>query len=491
VPSGFAVALVSRGIRVIIPLVLARAIILQFGPSRWGVLALSLAIGDLILMFDFAIHELCVYQAAASRSRRGVQEGLDQAVVLAALPVAVGVFVLLGCALCAARGIGFADDYAGPQLMQLFLAAAAAWPFTVVGNVYSGTLQGFGWIRELNYVALFWVAVDLVALLVALDLGFGIVGVQWLRFAAAPARLLALLFALRRLGLPVGRPRRPDRSRLGGLLRYAAGYNANRGLETVVHSCNPPLAQLFVPATALGAFSAADEWANKLYRATGVTWESLFHRLVRCFREGATEKDRETGRIQFLAVSLGITLLLVPVGVLLILVSPWLFRAWLDADNAVRPVMLLPGIVLAWALNATANPSTCAIMAANRFRVSTGIHLTVVIVNVALAVVGAKWFGMPGVVGAMVAANGLLVALLSAAACRMTGASWWRFLRSNGAVYLAGLVAVAWHWHARATWATAAAGALVITASLVVGYKARSLRSMRELLASAEPERVR
>lgn len=489
--SGFAVALLSRAIRVVTPLLLARAIIREFGVSTWGILALSLAVAELILVFDLAIHELCVYQSAASRSRQDVEQALSQALLLTALPAVLGVVVLLACALCAARGFGFAADYAGHELAQLFLAAAALWPFTVVGNVYTGTLQGFGWIRELNYVALFWVAVDLSLLLLALHLGFGIVGVQWIRVLVGPSRLAALILTLKRLRLPRGRVRRPEMRRLRELLRYAVSYNVNRGLGNTVYNCNPPLAQFFVPAAALGAFGAADEWASKLYRFTGVTWESLFHRLVRCFRDGAGEEERVAGRIQFLAVSLGITLLLVPVGVLLVLVSPWLFRVWLSADAAALPVALLPGMVLAWAFNSTGSPSTCAIMASNRFRVSGAIHFVVVCLNALLTVTCARWFGISGVVGAMLAANALLLALLSAAACRLTGASWWRFLRSHGVVYLAGVIAVAWHWHAPSAGVAVGAGALSVATSVAVGYKARSLRSFRELLRAAEPVAVR
>jgi hypothetical protein len=61
--------------------------------------------------------------------------------------------------------------------------------------------------------------------------------------------------------------------------------------------------------------------------------ESMFHRLVHCFRPGASDNERENGRLQFLAVSLGMNLFLVPAGVVLILLGPWLFRHWLDAES--------------------------------------------------------------------------------------------------------------------------------------------------------------
>jgi O-antigen/teichoic acid export membrane protein len=295
--------------------------------------------------------------------------------------------------------------------------------------------------------------------------------------------LLILLGTVRRLGLPLARPRPPDRAALGRMLHYAVRYNINRGLGSAVAGCTAPLAQRFVPAAQLGGFGAADQWAGKLRKFSEVVWESLFHRLVRCFRAGASPQEREDGRLQFLAVSLGMSLFLVPAGVILILVSPWLFRAWLDAERAILPLALLPGLVAAWCLNSTASPSTCAILASNRFAMSARIHSAVLVVNVALTIALTRLHGIAGAVEAMVIANALLTTLLSYSACRLTGASWWRWLRSNSVPYAVGILVLAWNARAGSPAVTALAVLLSIAASVAVGWRARSLRSLREILS--------
>jgi hypothetical protein len=324
--------------------------------------------------------------------------------------------------------------------------------------------------------------IDFLVVVGGLSAGLGIVGIQWARAALAPLSLLILLGTVRRLGLPLARPRPPDRVTLRRMLHYAARYNVNRGLGSAVAGCTAPLAQRFVPAAQLGGFGAADQWAGKLRKFSEVVWESLFHRFVRCFREGASATEREDGRLQFLAVSLGMSLFLVPAGVILILVSPWLFRAWLDAERAMLPLALLPGLVAAWCLNSTASPSTCAILASNRFGMSARIHSAVLVVNVALTIALTRLHGIAGAVDAMVISNVLLTALLSYSACRLTGASWWRWLRSNSIPYAVGILVLEWNSRAASPAVTGLAVLLSIAASAAVGLRARSLRSLREIL---------
>lgn len=480
--SGMAVGLASRVVRFLTGLILARAIILRFGASTWGILALSLSVADLIVVVDFAIRELCVYETAKSRSRAGAQHALDQALLLSALPAALGTLVLLGCAAAGASGFFFAGDYAGRDLAQLFLAAAVAYPFAIVGNVYTGTLQGFGWIRELNAAVLTTILLDLGAVLLALHSGLGVVGIQLTRAAVAPVSLLVVMLTVRRLGLPLARPERPDPISLRGMLGYCVRYNVNRGLGSAVVSSTTPIAQRFVPASTLGAFGAADQWAGKLRKVSEVVWESMFHRLVRCFREGAPPEQREDGRLQFLALSLGMSLAVVPAGVALVLIGPWLFRVWLDADKAQLPLALLPGLVAAWCLNSTASPSTCAILASNRFRLSAGIHAVALALNLTLTVALTRLAGIRGAIAALVVTNTFLVLALSLAACRVTGARWLRWIRSNSIPYGVA-VAVLW-WHDRVPSAAVAvvAAALSAAASVAIGLRARSFRSLREIL---------
>lgn len=482
VKSGFAVALVSRSVRFLTTLVLARAIILNVGPKEWAVLALSWAVCDLVSLVDFAIHELCVYEAAAAPSRESLRRSMGQALLLSVIPAGLGTLTLLACALGAARGFGFAAGYAGPDLVQLFLAAAASYAIGSTGRVYSGTLQGLGWIRELNSVALGMILIDFVVVVVGLSGGLGIVGISWARAALAPVGFLFLLGTLRRLGLPIAWPASPDPVLLWRMLRYAVRYNINRGLGAAVAGCSTPIAQRFVPAADLGAFGAADQWAGKLRKFSDVVWESLFHRLVPCFRSDALPSAREDGRLQYLAASLGMSLFVVPAGLALILVSPWLFPIWLNAERAALPVVLLPGLVAAWCLNSTASPSTCAILASNQFRLSAWIHAVALVASVLLAIVLTHLRGIVGTVEAMVASNALLTAMLSCSACRLCGASWWRWLRSNATPYAVALLGLILEARWESTAAKVTIIGLAVCVSVVVAFRARSIRLSLEIV---------
>jgi len=482
VTSGFAAGIASRALRFLTNLLLARAIILEFGAGRWGVLALSWAVTDLVFIGDFAIHEVALYQAAASSTREGVRRALDQVLLLSVLPAALGTVALLVCSAAARAGVLFRADYAGPTLSGLFLAAAASYPVLIATKVYVGTLQGLGWVRELNLWALGALLLDFAVVMGGLRFGLDIVTIQWGRAALAPVALVLLLWTLRRLRLPVAAPGRPDRGTIRLLLRYAVGYNVNRGLGTAVASVNAPIAQFFVPAAALGTFGAADQWASKVRKFTDVAWESFYHRFVHCLRDGASAEDREAGRLQFLAVSLAINLLLVPTGVVLILASPWIFRVWLNAQAAALPLALLPGLVAAWTLNASCSPLTWVLLAANRFRASARLHLVVVAANVALTVALTSSRGITGTVEAMVTSALVLAMLLSVAACRVVGTSWLRWAASNAAPYAVAACAILWSRASSAAWTPVAAGALSVGASIAIGLRARSFRAVRDML---------
>jgi O-antigen/teichoic acid export membrane protein len=484
VASGFAAGIASRALRFLTNLLLARAIILQFGAGRWGILALSWAVTDLVFLGDFAILEVALYQAAAAENRSAARRALDQVLLLAVLPAILGTAALLACSAAARAGFVFRADYAGATLSGLFLAAAVSYPVLIATKVYVGTLQGLGWVRELNLWALGALLLDFCVVMGGLRLGLDVVTIQWGRALLAPVALLLLIGTLRVLRLPVAAPGRPDRKTLRPLLRYAVSYNVNRGLGAAVASVNAPIAQFFVPAASLGTFGAADQWASKVRKFTDVAWESFYHRFVHCFRAEASPAEREAGRLQFLAVSLAINLLLVPGGVALVLASPWIFRAWLNARAAALPLALLPGLVLAWTLNASCAPLTWVLLAANRFRASARLHLVVVAANVALTVALTSTRGIEGTVEAMVASGLMLTTLLSVAACRVVGTSWPRWAASNAAPYAVAAAAIAWSRTSSSPWTPAAAIALSAAASIAIGLRARSFRAVRDMLRS-------
>ena len=421
--SGLAAGVISRATRFATTLWLTRAIVQRFGSDDWGMVALATATVDMVLVFDLAIHEVAVYETARQEERAQVLAGLNQTFLLALFASAVGTLVLGALALVGGRGLSTATVAHSHELKLMLLAAAVSYPLNIVGNLYSGTLQGLGWIRELNAVAIVGAVLDLGVVLLGLHLELGIVGIQVLRAALPLVRVVTLLVALARLKLPIGRPAAPDWPRLWQLLRYSVGYNLTRGLGKVVYSSAVPLGQLFASARALGAFSAADQWASTLYKLSHVLWESLFHRLVRNFRPAATAEERERGRFQFEGSTTALALGLTPAAAALVLAGPSLFRVWLGSESA-APSDLLPYLALAWLLNATGSPSSAALMAVDRFSVSIPLHVVAVVAQVALSLLLGSRFGILGLALATAIANVLLYLLLSAAACQLAGSRY-------------------------------------------------------------------
>jgi O-antigen/teichoic acid export membrane protein len=430
--TGLAAGLLSRAGKFGVNLVVTRLIVGKVGLEEFGVLALAMATIELVSLADLAIYELTGYEVAAAEDRPTAEHGLAQALLLSLVPAIGGTLILCGLAFLAGAGLTQATAAHGPLIRQVLLAGASTFAVNVVGNVYCGVLLGYGWISELNAIWTACFLFDFVAVMVGLQLGFDLTGIQWLRAGVPVFRFAVVIGVLRWRHLPIPRFRRWDFPGLRRMFRFGIGYNVSKGLGGVEYACDIPIAQLFVPAAHLGSYANADQWANKPYRFSHAIFESLYHRLARAFRAGASEAERQDGIAQYLGATLLITVVVAPVAAALSVVGPWLFGLWLGRDEPLAAA-LLPWLAAAWTLNAIASPSTCLILATGRFQLSVRAHLIAVVVNVIGDVVLGRQYGMHGVVVATLIANVLLTALLSRAACRIATTAWSEYLVWNAA----------------------------------------------------------
>ena len=441
--TGLAAGLVSRAVKFGVNLGITRLIVGDVGLEQFGVLALAMATIDLVSLADLAIYELTGYEVAAAEDRRTAEDGLAQALVLSLVPALGGTLILCGLALLAGAGLTQATAAHGPLIRQVLLAGASTFAVNVVGNVYCGVLLGYGWISELNAIWTACFLFDLAAVLAGVYGGFDLAGLQWLRAGGPVFRLVVVIGVLRWRHLPIPRFRKWDVARLRKMFRFGVGYNVSKGLGGVEYACDIPIAQLFAPAAHLGSYANADQWANKPYRFSHAIFESLYHRLARAFRAGASDAERQDGIAQFLGATLLITVVVAPVASALSVVGPWLFRLWLGRDEPLAAA-LLPWLAAAWTLNAIASPSTCLILATGNFPLSVRAHVVAVVVNVIGDFVLGRQYGMQGVVVATLIANVLLTALLSRAACRLAVVPWSEYLMWNAApLAIAGVCGVA------------------------------------------------
>jgi O-antigen/teichoic acid export membrane protein len=441
--TGLAAGLASRAVKFGVNLVVTRLIVGRLGLEEFGVLALAMATIDIVSLADLAIYELTGYELAAAEDRSTAERGLAQALLLSLVPALGGTLILIGLAFLAGAGLTEATAAHGPLIRQVLLAGASTYAISVVGNVYGGVLLGYGWISELNAISTGCFLFDLGMVSTGVFLHLDLAGIQWLRATGPLFRIVLLIAVLHWRGLPIPRFRAWDLPRLRRMLRFGIGYNVSKGLGGVEYACDIPIAQLFVPAAHLGSYANADQWANKPYRFSHAIFESLYHRLARAFRPGASEDERQDGVAQFLGATLLITVVVAPVAAALSVVGPWLFRLWLGRDEPLAAA-LLPWLAAAWTLNAIASPSTCLILATGRFPLSVRAHVVAVIVNVCGDFLLGRQYGMPGIVVATLAANVLLTGLLSRAACRVAMVPWSEYLVWNAApLAIAAVCAVA------------------------------------------------
>jgi O-antigen/teichoic acid export membrane protein len=298
--------------------------------------------------------------------------------------------------------------------------------------------------------------------------------------------VLRLGLALALLGwhhLPVARATWPRWAELRRVGRYAVGYATSRALGLVVYRGAITLAPAVVSLEAVTALVLGDQLGANLYRVSHVVYETLFPRLARLLRPGASAAERDGGRSLYVATSLVVTGLLVAGAVGLSVLGPWLVPAWLGSEPPGTSA-LLPWVALSWAINGNGGPSTCALMAGTRNRLSVWAHLVAVLLNLVLIfTLGPR--GLLGLGAALLVTNAVLVALLSLSACRTVGHAWWRFLAWHGALYALGALAysVAGHAPGPRLPVAVAAGTATLGMAAIVWWLNPDLQLARRLLA--------
>jgi len=462
---GFGVALASRVFKLGAALVMTGAIIRRLGDVSFGLIALAAAAFELVTAFDLAIHELVTFEVASTDTRDDLEHRLSQALWTSLVPGLGGALVLAGLAALAGLELTRATVGHGLEIRSLVLVFAVTYPFTMVASVYTGNLLGFGYVSELNAVLVAGVLLDVAIVLLGLHAGLGLVALQWARGAATVLQPFILYAVVRARGLPTPRLRRPQPASLKRMLRFGVGYSTSKALGDIEYACDIPIAQFFVGPAALAGYAAADQWAGKLYRFSHVLFESLYPRLVRCFRAAASAEERARGASLYVAANLFVVAVVVPAAVGLVALGPWLFQVWLGQDRG-PGLDLLPWLAASWALNAVGSPSSCVILASGKFRQTVIPHLIAVALNVVGDVVLGSLYGMSGVVVATAVSNALLTLMLMRAGAALSGVGSGALAMWTLPPILAGTacVAAARAWGMATGWGPALTMAALITA---------------------------
>lgn len=484
VRSGLVLAFAARIVHLASALLVARAVVREHGDGAWGLVALAFGLLEIALAVDLSAQDVTAYEVATASTRAELEARLRQVALLATAPALLGFLVLLGIGAAAPWLLGTSDALY-PTLFALLAAAAASYPFFVSGNVHAGTLEGLGWIFELNVSVVAVAVFDLAVVWACVALDTSLVTLQWARASRAVFRQAVLLLLLRLRGLPVAVPGRPDRSALARVLRYASTYTASRGLGFSFYRAPVVVAQYVAPMAAVGALDLADQVANPLYRVSHVLYETTFNRYARVFREGAPPELAAAGRSEFVAITLALTFGLAPIYVTLSQVAPWAFELWLGVPVP-EALAVLPYLAFAWMVNASGSQATCVLLASNRHRPPLLAHAASLALTVFLGVVLGLRSGVVGVAEAVAVGNVALVAGLCWLACHASGARFGPLAAWGGGTWLVSglLVWAAVHLPVERGWREAAVSAFALGLGAAAAWASGVLPRVRAALAA-------
>ena len=422
--SGVTTGVLTRVFIIASMIWVVRIVVHELGQQAWAALATAAAAFELAVVCDGATSDLATYESARAPTRAQLVHSLDQVLMLSIAPAVFGALCLCGAAL-------FASHEEGQLLATLLLINAAAFPVFTLGNVYAGTLQGLGWIRDINMVNLALAVGDFVVLVVGAESHWSLPTIQLVRAVRLILRPILLVALVRARGLPIAALARPHWDTLIRLARYAIPYAVSRFLGQVIYRAPIVIAPLVgLPLEHCATLVIVDQVAAVAYRFSHVAYESLLPRLTWAFGAGLqAERDNYGGRL-YLAASLALAAIVVPFGVGISIGGRWLFDVWLDRE-LVYVETLFPLMVAAWIFNACGSPSTCVLNARGLTNTSAKIHFLVVVLHAALGLWLVPVMGIVGVAVATTVANFALFVGLSVAgswAASLTQARLFRYL---------------------------------------------------------------
>jgi hypothetical protein len=477
---GLASGILSRAVRFLSSLLISTACLRELGAEAWGTVAIALAATDLVLFADFAVPELCAYEAARANDPGQLRQQMGQALWLAVPPAVLGTLLLFAAGQLAPLW----SRSASAQLTQLMTASACGYALALLANCYAATLQGLGHLREMNTMHALSGLLELGVVITLLARGGDALDLQWARSGAQLLRIACFLLPFVRLRLEIPRPLVPRREPLRAMARYCLGNSTTRLLGGAIYRVNVPVAQAFTSMSVLGAYDAVDRLGTVLQRAANPVWDSLFQRLVRSFQPAASELQREAGRRDFFAGALLLAGLSAGATVCTVNLAPWLFPIWLGDELARRPVEFAPWVMATWSLNLSTSMCTAVLTAHAQFKACNWVHAAALATTVGTIVLLGRHDGTLGLLAGPALGNAALALGLSVAACRSAQVRWTAYVGQLAALWLPASVALAVVRLYPSVWVASVASALGCLGIALSTLRAAPVRSLARDFAS-------
>jgi len=388
-------------------LILVRLVIRDLGNERAGV---WIAVSSLTVLVGFADLGMGTGLMTKVAQAMGAQrEDLARRAISSCFFVLLGVATVLGVTFAMLnpwlpwdrilRTTGELTREELPASMMAFvLATLAGLPFSLVERVQSGQQEGFSshlWQGAATLLSLGGV-------LVALEKGWGLPGVLWVGLGTRSLMLVANWTVYFRWQRPSLCPRWAECSRetAGEMMRIGLVF-----LWLNVLAFNWWLVDPIIIMRTLGADEVASYGAMQRLFAVALVAQYLVMPLWPAFGEALARGDYPWVRVTLyraLAGTVGLTALL---GLVLVVLGPWITRHWLDTEY-VPPTSLLMGmaalnvlLIVAWNLSGV-------LVHGSFLRRQAGLYTVAALLAFGLKLGLVHAWGLPGVVWASVLAFG-------------------------------------------------------------------------------------
>ncbi len=398
-------------------LVTVPAVIAGFGVERYGVLATAGVVLAYFALLDVGLGRASTrFLARSLAAGERVGETFWTVAALAALVGLAGAAVMLGVASPLVRHLLRVPPGLVDEGVAAFEVLAAAVPFAIVTPTLLGALEAQ---RRFDLVAAIQVPSSTLGLLAPLLVRPFTTGLPAARAAVAAvqaATALAAALACRR-ALPASGARvRPAAAReLLGFGRWVAISNVVGPL--MVNADRLAIGAL-LSIRAVTFYAAPYEMVTRLLLVPS----SLLRALFPLFSADRTPDVRDARRLAVGGTGV-IALVMGPLAVLLVALSPVLLRLWLGAEFARVSAPSLELLAAGVLVNALALVPYSLLQALGRPDVCAKFHVAELVVYVPILLLFLHWWGITGAAAAWTARVSLDAVLLLLAAGRLVGAA--------------------------------------------------------------------
>lgn len=314
----------------------------HLGAERFGVWALTTALLSYIQLLDLGLGASFIKFVATSEARgeraeinRIVSSGFFAFALLGAL---LGLVLIASAPLVVAR-FRIAPALA-PEAILVWQLTIAAFVVDYTFSLFDAVIQGLQRMAVTNAVAVASATLQVVATIVVLGAGGGLVGLAQVRLVVEVVTAAMLLLAAHRL-LPTLRlhPTLLSMVSLRALWRYGSRVQLARLAELGILQADKIVLGLFVGLPAVAAYEIGARLVAGLKYLAGITTSAL----VPAAAEVAARADRATLVALYERASKYLTLVAAPMMAVPLLTAPALTRAWLGASDpaAVQVVQAL------------------------------------------------------------------------------------------------------------------------------------------------------